>query len=135
LVPIHSDFIMPDLELHKFIDSYKTAVDAKYNTLLCRMSQVLTHPSREVETALGNLISDIFAENSNLDVAFIGSGSIRMKQLGPVVTLRDLKQLFPYDDTFSRYTVSGQQLDRIFSHIMRKDNRNGEGECYQVNHG
>src|SRR5690606_36267177 len=93
LVPIHSDDIKPDLELQKFIDFYKTAVDAKYNTLLCRMAQTLTHPGREVETELGNLISDIFAENANLDVAFIGSGSIRMKELGPVVTLRDLKQL------------------------------------------
>ena len=134
LVPIHSDEIKPDLELQKFIDSYKTAVDAKYNALLCRMSRTLTHPRREVETTLGNLISDIFAENGNLDVAFIGSGSIRMKQLGPVVTLRDLKQFFPYDDTFSRYTVTGKQLEQIFTHIMRKDNRNGEGECYQVNH-
>lgn len=135
LVPIHSDDIRPDLELQKFIESYKTVVDAKYNTLLCRMSKMLTHPSREVETDLGNLISDIFAENGNLDVAFIGSGSIRTKELGPVVTLRDLKQLFPYDDSFSRYTVSGDQLNGIFSHIMRKENRNGEGECYQVNHG
>lgn len=135
LVPIHSEDIRPDLELQKFIESYKTVVDAKYNTLLCRMSKMLTHPSREVETDLGNLISDIFAENGNLDVAFIGSGSIRVKELGPVVTLRDLKQLFPYDDSFSRYTVSGDQLNGIFSHIMRKENRNGEGECYQVNHG
>lgn len=135
LVPIHSEDIRPDLELQKFIESYKTVVDAKYNTLLCRMSKMLTHPSREVETDLGNLISDIFAENGNLDVAFIGSGSIRTKELGPVVTLRDLKQLFPYDDSFSRYTVSGDQLNGIFSHIMRKENLNGEGECYQVNHG
>jgi 5'-nucleotidase/UDP-sugar diphosphatase len=135
LVPINSDDIRPDLELQKFIESYKTVVDAKYNTLLCRMSKVLTHPSREVETELGNLISDIFAENGNLDVAFIGSGSIRMKELGPVVTLKDLKQLFPYDDSFSRYTVSGDQLNGIFSHIMRKENRNSEGECYQINHG
>ena len=135
LVPIHSDEIKPDLELQKFIDSYKSAVDAKYNTLLCRMSRTLTHPHREVETTLGNLISDIFAENGNLDVAFIGSGSIRMKQLGPVVTLRDLKQFFPYDDTFSRFTVTGKQLEQIFTHIMRKENRNGEGECYQVSHG
>jgi 5'-nucleotidase len=135
LVPIHSEEITPDLELQKFIDSYKTAVDTKYNTLLCRMAQVLTHPHREVETELGNLISDIFAENGDLNVAFVGSGSIRMKELGPVVTLRDLKQMFPYDDIFSRYTVSGKQLNQIFTHIMRKENRNGEGECYQVNHG
>lgn len=135
LVPITSEHIEPDHELQKFINSYKSVVDDKYNTLICRMYKKLTHPAREVETALGNLFADIFAAVAELDVAFIGSGSIRQKELGPVVTLRDLKQVFPYEDTYSRYVITGQQLFDIFSKIMRKDNRNGEGECYQVNHG
>ncbi|MDO8688740.1 MAG: metallophosphoesterase [Dehalococcoidia bacterium] len=29
--------------------------------------------------------------------------------------------------------VNGAQLRRTFAHIMRKENRDGEGECYQVN--
>ncbi|MBN1189312.1 MAG: 5'-nucleotidase C-terminal domain-containing protein, partial [Dehalococcoidales bacterium] len=33
----------------------------------------------------------------------------------------------------TRYRISGAQLKRIFAHIMRPDNRNSEGECYQVN--
>ncbi len=50
-----------------------------------------------------------------------------------MVTLRDLLTCFPYDDVLTRYTISGGQLRRIFSHIMRTENRTGEGECYQVN--
>ncbi|MBP7212763.1 MAG: bifunctional metallophosphatase/5'-nucleotidase [Anaerolineaceae bacterium] len=133
LVPIRSDKIQADEQMHQFIDGYKRIVDAKYNTLICRFARKLSHPMREVETELGNLISDIFAENAELDVAFIGSGSIRSKELGPVVTLGDLKQAFPYDDSYSRYLVNGAQLRKIFAHIMRKSNRNSEGECFQVN--
>lgn len=133
LVPIRSDKIQPDEQMQEFIDGYKSKVDAKYNTLICRFAKAICHPMREVETELGNLISDIFAENAELDVAFIGSGSIRSKELGPVVTLGDLKQAFPYDDSFSRYLINGAQLRKIFAHIMRKDNRNSEGECFQVN--
>ncbi|NLD33205.1 MAG: bifunctional metallophosphatase/5'-nucleotidase, partial [Trichococcus flocculiformis] len=133
LIPIRSDKIQPDEEMHKFIECYKSKVDAKYNTLLCRFAKKLSHPMREVETELGNLISDVFAENAELDVAFIGSGSIRSKELGPVVTLGDLKQTFPYDDSYSRYVVDGAKLRKIFAHIMRKSNRNSEGECFQVN--
>lgn len=135
LIPIRNDNIAPDAELQKFIDSYKDAVDVKYNTLLCRMAKKLSHPFREQETELGNLFADIFAPLGDLDVAFIGSGSIRLPELGPVVTLRDLKQIFPYDDSFTRYTVTGEQLLRIFNWIMRKDNRDNEGECYQVSSG
>ena len=48
LIPITSDTIEPDLELHEFIESYQNIVDAKYNTLLCRMARTQTHPQREV---------------------------------------------------------------------------------------
>ncbi len=54
------------------------------------------------------------------DVAFIASGSIRSKELGPVVTLKDFLTCFPYNDMLTRYTVTGGQLSGIFSHIMRQ---------------
>lgn len=135
LVPIASGEIQPDDDLQKFIDSFREVVDQKYNSLLCRTVQTLTHPRREIETALGNLFADIFAENAGCDVAFIGSGSIRGKEIGPVLTLRDLRQIFPYDEVYTRFTITGEQLLGIFQHIMRAENRTGEGECYQVNKG
>jgi 5'-nucleotidase len=67
------------------------------------------------------------------DVMFVGSGSIRSKELGPVVTLKDYRACFPYADSFNRFTVTGGSLKRMFAHFMRPENRNGEGECYQVN--
>ncbi len=133
LVPIVAGAIQPDADLQAFIGSYKDEVDAKYSTLLCRTAHQLTHPARTTETSLGNLFADIFAENGNCQVALIGSGAIRQKQMGPVVTLRDLIQIYPYEDTFSRFTITGEQLRVMFAHFMRPENRNGEGECYQVN--
>ena len=133
LVPIVSGAIQPDADLEKFIDSFRDAVSAKYSTLVCKTAQKLTHPSRVVETSLGNLLADIFAENAGCDVALIGSGSIRQAELGPVVTLGDVVQILPYDSPFTRFTVTGGQLSGIFAFIMRAENRNGEGECCQVN--
>lgn len=135
LIPINNRIAEPDSELQRFIDSYKEQVDRKYGTLICRFPYPLTHPRREEETALGNLFADIFAEWSGVDVAMVGSGSIRSKSLGPTVTLGDLYAAFPYDDVLYRCTVTGAQLKKIFSHIMRPENRTGEGECFQVNHG
>lgn len=94
---------------------------------------MLTHPKREVETSLGNLIADSFGDVAESDVMLVGSGSIRSKEMGPLVTLRDLRTCFPYDDTLTRNAIRGAELRRIFSHIMRPENRTGEGECYQVN--
>ena len=133
LIPIDNDLAEPDERLHNYIKTFKDEVDRKYNTIICKFSKKMTHPHREIETSLGNLIADAFAENAETDVMLVGSGSIRSKELGPVVTLRNLLSCFPYDDTLTRFTVSGTILKRIFSYIMRPENRNSEGECYQVN--
>ena len=133
LIPIDDRLAEPDLELQRFIESYKETVDRKYGTLICRFSEALTHPRREEETALGNLFADIFAERSGADVVLVGSGSIRSKSLGPTVTLGDLYAAFPYDDVLYRCTITGAQLKGVFAWIMRPENRNREGECYQVN--
>ncbi len=133
LLPIDDRIAEPDPELQRFIDSYKELVDRKYGTLICRFPEALTHHRREEETALGNLFADIFAERSGADVVLLGSGSIRSRSLGPTVTLGDLYAAFPYDDILYRFAITGAQLKGIFAHIMRPENRTGEGECFQVN--
>jgi len=85
---------------------------------------------------LGNLIADIVAQLDKLDVVLIGSGSIRGTKLGLLVTLSDLKTVYPYDDVLYKLSVNGEQLTKIFAHIMRLENRiPGESCCFQVNKG
>jgi 5'-nucleotidase / UDP-sugar diphosphatase len=135
LMPINQDLCKPDKKLDEFINSFKKDVDKKYSSVVTRFQKTLTHPKREIETELGNLFADIFAESFNSDVAFVGSGSIRVNSLGPVVTLKDILSCFPYDDILSKHEITGKDLKKIFTHIMRIENRDGEGECYQVNSG
>ncbi|MBT9150784.1 MAG: Mannosylglucosyl-3-phosphoglycerate phosphatase [candidate division WS2 bacterium] len=135
LIPIDTSIAKPDEELEKYINSFKEEVDRKYNTIICKMAEKLTHLQREVETSLGNLFSDIFAKRAKVDVAFTSSGSIRSKELGPLITLGDLVSCYAFDDPIYKCQVSGDKLYRVFSHIMRPENRTGEGECYQVNQG
>ena len=133
LVPINTETAKVDTYLENFINNYQDKVDEKYNAIVTRFSEKLIHPEREVETTLGNMIADGLADMSETDVILIGSGSIRGTELGPVVTLGSLKACFPYEDSLTKFSINGKQLKRIFSHILRKENRNGEGECFQVN--
>jgi 5'-nucleotidase / UDP-sugar diphosphatase len=133
LISIDDSIAKPDTELEKYINSFKEDVDRKYNTIVCKLARKITHPMREVETELGNLISDAFAEISETDIMLTGAGSIRVKEVGPLITLNNVMTCFPYDDTLNRHVVSGLKIKKMFSHFMRKENRNGEGECYQVN--
>jgi 5'-nucleotidase len=133
LVPIEPGVAEPDQKLIEYIDSFKLVVDARYNSLLTHFTRTLTHPKREIETELGDALADQLALAVSSDVVFLGSGSIRVEELGPAVTRGNLISCFPYDDSMVRYKVTGEQLKRTFAHIMRNENRDGEGECYQVN--
>ncbi|MFX1250099.1 MAG: bifunctional metallophosphatase/5'-nucleotidase [Promethearchaeota archaeon] len=135
LVPINSKIAKPDERLREYIQSFKRAVEEKYPFLLCKFAKKLTHPTNLQETALGNLFADIFAERANSDVMLLGSGSIRLKALGPIVTLMDFISCFPFNETLIKYSITGKRLKNIFQHVMRPENRTGEGECYQVNNG
>jgi 5'-nucleotidase / UDP-sugar diphosphatase len=133
LIPIEDGIAEPDDGVARYIESFKTIVDQKYNTVICKFTEQLTHPMREIETSLGNLFADAIAEMGECNIMLVGSGSIRVKELGPVVTLKTFHEAFPYDDFLKRFNITGAQLKKIFGHIMRMENRNGEGECYQVN--
>ena len=135
LIPINNAIAEPDEKLLAFIASFKENVDRKYNTIVTKFTEEATHPEREIETSLGNIFADALASSAECDVMFLGSGSIRAEKLGPLVTLRDFMSCFPYDDPLTKFYIKGRQLEKIFAHIMRVENRDGEGECYQVNAG
>ncbi|MCK5567766.1 MAG: bifunctional metallophosphatase/5'-nucleotidase, partial [Actinomycetia bacterium] len=78
LIPINDSLAEPDVKLQEYIDSFKDAVDKKYNAILCKLAKKLTHTRREVETPLGNLVADAFADAAQADVVLVGSGSIRV---------------------------------------------------------
>ncbi len=133
LIPINNETAKPDIALEEYIYSFKNKIDTKYSVVLGKFARVLTHSKREIETSLGNLVADAFALIGSSDVALVGSGSIRQNSLGPIVTLKDFLQCFPYDDSLHRFEVTGKQIRSMFSFWMRPENRTGEGECYQVN--
>lgn len=135
LVPIVQGIAEPDAQLEAYIDSFKQVVDAKYNAIITKLAIKHTHPFREQESALGNLFADALAESAEIDVMLLGAGSVRSKELGPMVTLSDYISCFPYGDSLTRYSVKGETLRRMFERWMRAENRTGEGECYEVNAG
>ncbi len=133
LVPIDSSIAEKDGELEEFINSFKDVVDRKYNTIVSKFAKKLMHPSRKVETELGNLFADIFKERADVDVAITGSGSIRLKEMGPIITLGDLIAVFPFSDSLIKFKIKGKNLRKIFSNFMSNENRVKDGEYYQVN--
>ena len=131
-VPINEETAPKDEIMDELIDSYRTQTDSKYKRVVTRWARKLTHPCREQETEMGNLYADIMAWEASYDVMMFGSGSIRKKELGPVIEYQDMIENTPFDDPLYMVEVTGAQIRRIFQHLFRDDAWVGETEFYQI---
>ena len=136
MVPIDDAHCPRDEEVEDFIQSYRSATSQKYGRIITRLSCELTHPKRNQETSLGDLIADILRDSFGIDLMLMGSGAIRSYALGPVVHYADLVECLPYDDAVYMLKVTGTQLERMIRHILRDEAFQGEHtEFYQFSHG
>lgn len=135
LVPIDESHCPHDLVLEEVIRRYQDRVDEKYNRILTRFAKTLTHPSRLVETELGNLFADIGKDLLGLDLMLLGSGSLRKTELGPIVTVADLYAIFPFSEAVHQLKLSGKQLKHLFSTVMDPQKDTPSYEHYQLSSG
>ena len=131
-IEINEDTAPKDEIMEELIDSYRTQTDSKYKRVVTRWARKLTHPCREQETEMGNLYADIMAWEASYDVMLFGSGSIRKKELGPVIEYQDMVENTPFDDPLYMVEVTGAQIRRIFQHLFRDEAWVGETEFYQI---
>ena len=134
-VPINEKTAPKDEVMEELLDSYRTETDKKYKRVVCHWARKLTHPSREQETEMGNLYADAIQTDSSFDIMMVGSGSIRKKELGPVLEYQDMVENTPFDDAIWMFEVTGAQFRRIVKHLLRDDAWKGETEFYQFSRG
>lgn len=136
-IPITSENCPRDMALEEVINEYKDLTDQKYNHILTRFPRAYTHPHRNMETELGDLMSEGLRDQLGVDLMLLGSGSIRKPTLGPIVTLKDFNEMFPYSTSIYSVKFTGEQLRRAMQFMLREDNLIDEeiGEWYQFSRG
>ena len=136
LIPIDDSHCSKDTALEDLIHKYNRATTEKYSRYITRFADTYTHPARNQETQLGRLFADLFRDNLGLDIMLLASGSLRIPEMGPIVTLRELTQMYPFHDEIFRITVTGAQLKRMISHLFRPGALDDDhSEFYQFSGG
>ena len=135
LIPITEENCPRDEILEKVVNGYKEQTDRKYSRIVTRFVEQYTHPERNRETSLGNLLADAFKDVLGVDVMLLGSGSIRREDLGPIVTYQDLLEVLPYNDAVYMLLLTGAQLKTVIRYILREEAFSGHTEFFQVSRG
>ena len=135
-VPISNEHCPRDLALEGILNRYKNAAEEKYSRLVTRLKRKLTHPSWYQETELGGFLADILQDSLRLDLMLVGSGSIRVAELGPIVLFSDLTECLPYDDSAIALWVTGAQLKKMILFMLRDEVWEGSHcEFFQFSQG
>lgn len=137
LIPIDDEHCPSDPAIEKVLRGYEDETEEKYGRFITRFADKYEHPVRNRETELGRLYADLFRQGLDLDIMLVGSGFIRSKEMGPIITYRDVVQCFPFDEAVYRVTVNGEQLKRMIRHIFREESFAEEAhtEFYQFSKG
>ena len=120
-IPITDAHCPRDTALEGVLDPYKLEAEKKYSRVVTRLKRKLTHPSRDQETELGGFLADILQESLRLDMMLVGSGSIRVKEIGPLILFSDLTECIPYDDSAIALWATGAQLKKMILYMLRDE--------------
>ena len=135
-IPITDEHCPRDIALEDILNPYKLEAEKKYSRVVTRLKRKLTHPSWYQETELGGLLADILQETLRLDMMLVGSGSIRVSEIGPIVQFSNLMECLPYDDSAMALWVTGAQLEKMILYMLRDEVWEGSHcEFFQFSEG
>ena len=135
-IPITDEHCPRDTALEAILNPYKLQAEIKYSRVVTRLKRQLTHPSWYQETELGGFLADILRESLRLDMMLVGSGSIRVTELGPIILFSNLTECLPYDDAAIALWVTGAQLKKMILYMLRNEVWDGAHcEFFQFSEG
>ena len=120
-IPITEENCPRDEALEEVVREYKDYTDQKYGRILTRFPRAYTHPRRNMETELGDLLAECMRDQLGVDLVLIGSGSIRLPALGPLVTVKDFMEVFPFAEPAHGFRVTGRQLRHMVNYMLREE--------------
>lgn len=137
LISINPEHCPEDKALKEVIEKYHALTESKYNRILTRFPERYTHPGRHMETPVGKIFADAFKESLGLDIMLEASGSLRGYSIGPIMTLKDMQEMHPFNEEVYRYKVTGKQFRHMMEYMLRDEAFDGVShtEFYQFSEG
>lgn len=119
--------VVPDSDTQAFVNEINQKVEEEGNTVIGKSEISLpTHTTtgirmvRDRETAIGNYCTDAFRIVLDTDIAFINGGGIRDSISRGDITFNDLKAVFPFGNTASIGSMTGDQLLDVLEFSVSK---------------
>lgn len=126
LIPLWNEGIAPDSSLSRQVNYYEQLINEEYGRVIGELKTPWFR-AKSGESNLGNFIADCIREFSEVDFALINSGGIRQDlPAGPIKKL-DIKNILPFNNLITKFTVSGAELLKLIEHNALAQGSGTEG--------
>lgn len=118
-VEITNNLVDFDFELDSLADNtINRKKKLSRQTVLCSFKEEYKNDSRVLETPVGDIIADAFLDLYSVDFVILQSGSLRKDKLPLSLTVKDLKELYPFDDEFYSVEITGANIENMFKYLF-----------------
>jgi 2',3'-cyclic-nucleotide 2'-phosphodiesterase (5'-nucleotidase family) len=114
LIALRVKNIQPDPKLQTMVDSIDAIIEKQYGMAIGTLKKDWKK-GREDESNVGDWLTDTIRKKTNGDAAFINVGGIRRDIPAGPVTLKDIKEMLPFDNYIATFECTGQRLIEILS--------------------
>ena len=126
LINLWTDGISPNPSLAAEIEFYKKTINDKYGEKIGELKSDWIRNGHG-EANIGNYLADCLREYCGADVGLINSGGIRKNMAAGPITLRDIKEILPFENYLVTLEVNGDQLLTMMTANARRQARDRGG--------
>ncbi len=125
--------LAPNAEVKAILDSYIEKLGPILNEVIGNAATEYTHDTDNMQvTPMGQLSSMLLAKAGDTQIAIFNGGGIRTSLNAGDITMGEMYQIFPFDNTLVTMKLKGSDLKKVIEHgIMSTDFR--PGQFYGIN--
>ncbi|MEK7721832.1 MAG: bifunctional UDP-sugar hydrolase/5'-nucleotidase [Elusimicrobiota bacterium] len=127
LVPLWADKTGEDEDIKNLIRGFTREVDKEMEVVISESAFDLEKSTSGLDSDIGNWFTDAMRRQAGADAAFQNTAGIRSELRKGPVTLRDIYQVMPFENTLVKLTMTGWQIKRLLI-----DNLSGGSSRLQV---
>jgi len=115
--------LTPDLQVKAIVEQAQTEIAPVKNAVLGSTVIELSH-DRDAQqlSLLGQLTADVMREATHADMAFENAGGIRTDIPAGNITMGNLYEVFPFDNTLFTIEMTGAQVMKVLQHGIMNSN-------------
>lgn len=115
MIPLWVDKTGEDAEVKDLISGFTREVDKEMNIVISESAFDLEKSSAGLDSDIGNWFTDAMRRQAGTDAAFQNTAGIRAELRKGPVTIRDVYQVMPFENTLVKLTMTGEQLRRLLA--------------------